>query len=471
MKRKAAAIQHEDGKDEDDEDISDEEEVLSFSEPWGNGDNDPNQDGALQVFTVSSTEFLKLKGKLSSEGPPVVFNTEEDTEIPALKSFVQQMALRQRKIAAEKLIRSIASFVSQVVTYLTNQRAQDKSQEAQVRETVQYCITGLQKMLQQAAEECSQEIENYFSNIETHLNVGVEKAIAVCQNTVWRWGSPESDDLKVVGGFRYSTYKAICARHGVFNSSSFGQINFNEELSAPMLVAISGIWNEVFNHLLLESLNKFKMSVLQKLKEFFPEVKDKLHSINVFTVTVVNVQNQQLEAVDAELQNFVLDLKEYLTRRQRDISRVLTPTVQEGMIPSYEDCEKQTGKGCLQRMKSLMFDYVHQKKIDIFNTASERILEQLDLLQQKLRGQLEVMVDCVCENLKVQFEPVSNPMKKNDEITSDLFKIWRKMSEICHRSGIDFSLPNLEHMDVTVSFASPNQRENENERRVFGVTD
>nr|XP_014349862.1 PREDICTED: uncharacterized protein LOC102358527 [Latimeria chalumnae] len=85
MKRKAAAIQHDgdkedpDDDDEDEEDISDEEEVSPFSEPRGNGNNDPNQDGALQVFTVSSTEFLKLKGKLSRDGPPVVFNTEEDT--------------------------------------------------------------------------------------------------------------------------------------------------------------------------------------------------------------------------------------------------------------------------------------------------------------------------------------------------------------------------------------------------------
>ncbi|XP_064410092.1 uncharacterized protein LOC102357999 isoform X2 [Latimeria chalumnae] len=464
MKRKVAAIKHEgDEEDEDDEDISDEEEVSPSSEPQGNGDNHPYQDGALQVFTVSSTEFLKLKGKLSRDGPPVVFNTEEDTEIPALKSFAQQTALKKRTLAAEKLIRSVASFVSQVVTYLTNQRAQDESQEAQVQEMVQCCITGLQKTLQQAAEECNQEIEKYFCIlIKTHLNMGVKRAINTCEEKVRRWGCSVSDPFKTVGGFPYATYKATCARQGVFTSPSFGQINFNEELSEPLCTAISVSWDKVFNHLLLDSLNKFKKSVLQKLKEFFREVKDKLRSMNVSTAAVVNVQNQQLEAADAELQNFILDLKERITERQRDISRVLTPTVQEGMIPAYQACGQQAGAGCFQRMKSLMQEYVHRRKSDIFNTASERLMEQLDLLQKELHGQLEVAVENLCETLRVQFEPVLKPVKKNDGLIPDLTNIWRKVSEICCSSGIDFSLPNLEHMERSSPLETTMPKKEEN---------
>nr|XP_014344341.1 PREDICTED: nuclear GTPase SLIP-GC-like isoform X2 [Latimeria chalumnae] len=382
MKRKFASIMHKgDKKNDNHEDIIGYRELLPSSEPQGNGNDDPYQESSLHVFTVSSTEFLKLRGKFLRDGPPVVFNTEEETEIPALKSFAQQMALRRRTIAAEKLIRSVASLVSQVVTYLINQ---EESQEAQVQAMVLCCITELQNVLQQAAEECSQDIQKHFSDIEVLLNVGVDRAIATCEDTVRSWGCPESD---AVGRFTYPVYKAICARLGFLILSSNKQIDFNQDLSEPLYKAISISWSLVFSIFLLKSLDQFKQSVLQILEKFFQEVKDKLHSISASTTVVVNVQNQQLIATNAELQNFVLDLETTITERQRDISRVLNSTVQKGMVPAYQACGQQTGKGFFRRMKSLMCQHVHLHKSDIFNSASKKLMEQLDLLQRENKNE------------------------------------------------------------------------------------
>lgn len=45
------------------------------------GDSAGGQPGKLEVFTVSSTEYLKLGGKLLCNGQPQVFHDVKDTGI------------------------------------------------------------------------------------------------------------------------------------------------------------------------------------------------------------------------------------------------------------------------------------------------------------------------------------------------------------------------------------------------------
>ncbi|XP_064410327.1 uncharacterized protein LOC102358259 [Latimeria chalumnae] len=174
------------------------------------------------------------------------------------------------------------------------------------------------------------------------------------------------------------------------------------------------------SHSLRRSLKTFKKSVLQKLKEFFQELENKLHSINASTATVVNIQNQQLEAVNAELKNFTLDLMKGISKEQRDISRVMTPIVQSKMLPVYQVCSQQTGKGCFQTMKNLMEGYVHNHKSVIFNSASDELKKKLNPLQQKIQNELTLGAQNLHENLMVQFEPLLKPMKKHEEIIPEI---------------------------------------------------
>lgn len=51
------------------------------------------------------------------------------SEIPALKSFAIHTALQHSMVATEKLIRSLSRVISQVVNYLTNQRAEVSTHE------------------------------------------------------------------------------------------------------------------------------------------------------------------------------------------------------------------------------------------------------------------------------------------------------------------------------------------------------
>ncbi|GCB83556.1 hypothetical protein scyTo_0024143, partial [Scyliorhinus torazame] len=76
-----------------------------------------------------------------------------------------------------------------------------------------------------------------------------------------------------------------------------------------------------------------------------------------------------------------------ITARQRNVSRILTPSVQKEMTPAYTACQSQTGSGSFTRMKSHLEKYVQKHGDHIFCTACRKLMEQLCLLQ--VRGWAE----------------------------------------------------------------------------------
>ncbi|XP_043923871.1 uncharacterized protein LOC122798813 isoform X2 [Protopterus annectens] len=420
----------------EDDDGSDEDDLMSVASEDFGLDSIFEESRKLPVFTVSSKEYLKLRGKLPREGPPQVFNSMEDTEIPALKNFTIKTAMKQSVVTAEKLIRSVTSFISHVVTYLTNQRAQDESFQARIRETVKTCLSRVKKILQEAVSECNKSVEKAFLVvISTHVSMGVKRAVAACEETAKTWASPDKP-----GKYPYATYRAICVRQGVYTSRAFGHIDLNEELIQPVSTTISVVWNQVFSKDLPEYLDKFKTNMLRKLKEFFREVKGKLREMNMSTTAVEYIQRQQMEAVEAELSNFIIDLKDNIMQRQRDISRILTPSVQVHMSPCFTECAKQSGAGCFQRMKTHMCNFIQTEKVTMFHSAGDKLIEQLTFLQNEICGRLTTVLEELCESLTVQFEPVLKPVKKNKGVIPDLVRICRQVREICQRSHIEFVL-------------------------------
>jgi hypothetical protein len=68
-------------------------------------------------------------------------------------------------------------------------------------------------------------------------------------------------------------------------------------------------------------------------------------------------------------------------QRQRDISRLITPTVQDKMIPAYDACNRQVGSGQFERMKVHMSQHIEKTKCDMFNSAYDILLMQLNALK------------------------------------------------------------------------------------------
>ncbi|KAL8181431.1 UNVERIFIED_CONTAM: hypothetical protein K2H54_001669, partial [Gekko kuhli] len=437
LKRKAEFSECEDDGDEDMVDGD-----FSGSDAGDLGE-DESQREKLHVFTVSSTEYLKLSRKLLRDGPAQVFHDPKDTEIPALKDFVIETGLKTSMKATEKVIRDVARVISQIVHYLTNQRAEDVSHQAQVREMVQQALHGLPRLLQEAADDVLPDIQYFFGVlIQTSLSRGANKAKELSEDIVKSWGLPGS-------GFPHSTYHAACLRRGVYTSLKCGCVDFNSQLTKPVNDAIAGAWFAIFGSKMEESLERFTKAVLDKLKFFFRELKRDVGEQGSLTEALDALHLQQMEAIQARLRNFLLDQESYISKKQRSISRMLTPAIQAGMDPGYEACSQMSGPGYFQRMKDRMEHYIRENKDSIFDAAAKKLEEQLNRLQQRIRGSFQSLVLELNKSLKMQFEPLLKPVQKNAEIIPDLMNICAKVDKICKRSCVAYVLPSTSQAEAS----------------------
>jgi len=88
----------------------------------------------LPVFTCSSRDYIRIKGKLSSffvdlysspalgqvkgDGEPTCFTNPEDTGIPALQQWCHQLTIASRERSARNFFTQLRTFVTSVESYI-----------------------------------------------------------------------------------------------------------------------------------------------------------------------------------------------------------------------------------------------------------------------------------------------------------------------------------------------------------------
>ncbi|XP_033012065.1 nuclear GTPase SLIP-GC [Lacerta agilis] len=425
MTRKAAFPESEEDGEED------MEEGDATRSDSGNVGEVESLRGKLQVFTVSSTEYLKLCGKLIRDGQPQVFHDPQDTEIPALKAFAIRTALKHSMGAAEKLIRDLARVLSQIVNYLTSQRA-----ETDIQESVWQSLQQLPCLLQEAIDGSLRDTQHCLEGLLfASLAKGTSRAKELCQDVVRSWGCP-------VNGYPHATYRAVCNHHGLYASPTLNcVVDFNSHLAKPIWEALAATWNEVFNCQLRESIQGFAAAILDKLRHFFKDLRKKLCKHSGVAAAVHTIYRQQMEAARARLLNFTLSLMEHITERQRSFSRILTPEIRVRMEPAYAACTQMSGPGYFQRMKACMEHFISTEKHNVFDSAANLLQERLKLLQQHIGARFRDLAQELQTSLKMQLEPLLKPVQKNAKITSELMTICAKVDKICRRSCVSYNLP------------------------------
>ncbi|XP_062595856.1 uncharacterized protein LOC134257231 [Saccostrea cucullata] len=100
-------------------------------------------------------------------------------------------------------------------------------------------------------------MEKAFSNqIRPKLGEGITLASMKANEQAAKWGSPMNKENKQAGGLHWCVYRATVQRHGVFQSPTYGPVNFNEDLTAPMYTRISIVWDKVFRYSTTDLISK-----------------------------------------------------------------------------------------------------------------------------------------------------------------------------------------------------------------------
>ncbi|XP_078688013.1 uncharacterized protein LOC144920054 [Branchiostoma floridae x Branchiostoma belcheri] len=394
MKRKAGLM----GEDADSDDDEEEQVEDQDEEDIARG---------LRVFTVSSTEYLKLTNKLTRDGPAQVFSSVHDTQIPALREFVHEMTNVRRQSGTEKLICSLGSFVSDIASYLLDEGTKNHGTRMSAKSIFEHHLGELKTSLQPVLGTLQTDVDRSISIcIHPKLKEGVQAAASMCQAVSKKWGAPTCKENRQAGGLHYSTYKATVRRSGVYKSPTYGPIDMNEDLSSPLYNTITISWQKVFdNGTLFFSLDNCKQSVLRTLKEFLLKLRTELQALGMDADRVNRVGQQQLNSTKMRLDNAVAELKEFITGQQREISRVMTPAVQNRMEPVYETCTNEAGPGSFNRMRNHMDVHVAYEKDIMFDQASQILIKQLADLEVDIVARMQVLCDQLCEDLAVLYEP------------------------------------------------------------------
>ncbi|CAH1269482.1 NUGGC [Branchiostoma lanceolatum] len=393
MKRKAGMMGEDADSDDDDEEAGDQDE-----EDIARG---------LKVFTVSSTEYLKLTNKLTRDGPAQVFSNVNDTQIPALREFVHEITNVRRESGTEKLIRSLGSFVSDIASYLLDEGTKNHGTRMSAKSIFEHHLGQLKTSLHPVLGTLQTDVDRSISIcIHPKLKEGVQAAATMCQAVAKKWGAPTCKENRQAGGLHYSTYKATVRRSGVYKSPTYGPIDMNEDLSSPLYNTITISWQKVFdNGTLFFTLDNCKHSILSTLKEFLLKLRTELQALGMDADRVNRVGQQQLNSTKMRLDNALAELKEFITAQQREISRVMTPAVQNRMEPAYETCTNERGPGSFNRMRNHMDVHVVYEKDIMFDQASQVLLKQLADLEVDIVARMQVLCDQLCADLAVLYEP------------------------------------------------------------------
>jgi len=355
---------------------------ASMDEMLGDGDDNVHDvsrvhrthDFSLPVFTVSSHEFLQLTGKAEEDGPPKVFATLKDTEIPSLRDFLRDRENRGRIASLNKsaseldaLVQTMDQFVRNPISCIPGDTASMKRRFATIQEEIS---TRLKKAVKHAVGKIGRAIQD---DLIAKALQSAQVARAASVETVTHWSR--------FSGTRWNTYRKTMRLHGIWRE------NVNQIMCDPLYDGILSSWNFVFDQDMPNEINRFGEKLQEEMAAFRVEVGKMFSSYNV-KVDEALIQDQK--QVDNLAANRELDvLKEKVASMQQDANRKIVESIKNGMEPAYSEAAAHNGKGMFIRMRNTVEKHVTESDEEIFALATETLVNDLKAIISEVEKEIE----------------------------------------------------------------------------------
>ncbi|KAH3768967.1 hypothetical protein DPMN_170188 [Dreissena polymorpha] len=433
MKRRAGMTETDDPDEVDDVyDDNDDDDVGSSA------DN-------LRVFCCSATEYQKMSNLLTDDGPPQVFSTLEETQIPTLRNYVHEMTgIRQRQ-SMERLIHSVGRFVADILLYTSHDGKTCAKGNTFTKTVVDNELQKLDKALQPIVRNLSAVIVAIFDgSVRQKMEEGASNAASEAGNTCAKWGAPFVRDKtqdKRSGGLQFPTYRATVRRQGVFTSPSYGPVDFNEDLAEPMYRSMTIVWDRAFSGMLWRALDTSKTALMSELSRITASLGSQLGQLGVDSLRCARVATQLLFSANHKLSEIVSQLKDLVTSKQRDISRIVTPHVQTSLLGTYDMCASESGVGMFVRIKTYMSEGIERNRHSMFDQATEKLMQELLAVQQEVIEHVKQVCVSLLQDLRAAYEPLweapANSIQIRASFQKPISKIAKRMKRVYEEAGIE----------------------------------
>ncbi|XP_041673381.1 nuclear GTPase SLIP-GC-like isoform X2 [Cheilinus undulatus] len=320
-------------------------------------------DECFKVFAVSSTEFQERE-----------WLKPEDTEIPKLLDFLQDLSDRQ----SETETLNYVSGAKGILSLIQGARCGEVSQ---IKEDVR---TVLKINLEHGLLKVSAPILKAITAFQKCLNNGVENSKSSCDRTLKFFLYPKG---KARGRGFHRTLKCVVANNGVCKTTKGKHLNLNEKLTAKLKESIDEEFRKTFPNESKQEPFNGAISCYSVITEAFVEkYKD---------VTAMQLRLEYLRTEEIKIKT---QLHKDIQKRKKAIYNSLTKIVTEKMLPCYQDAQQCEGRGSLKNMRNIIERHVNANKSNMFEEATNMMLRDLHILGvdilKKLKNDMLKAIEC-----------------------------------------------------------------------------
>ncbi|GAA6229171.1 nuclear GTPase SLIP-GC-like [Lates japonicus] len=300
---------------------------------------------SFTVFTVSSKEFLKGK-----------YLTSEDTEIPKLQKFLQDL----NDCHSETL--NYVSGAYGILSLIQGARCREEADRTDV-------CADLEETMRCELDRVRKPMEEAYEAFEKCLVEGVEKSKSLCDRKLKSILHPRK-----AGGF-HQTLKCIVENNGSYKPKKRKLINLNVTLSSCLTDSIDEEFRKIFP-------NEGKCGPFNRVVSTFSLGTEKL-------IQKYKDVELQLIFLQTEEEKIKTKLNKTIREDKKTIYSSLTETIEANMQECYKKAAEFNGTGRLNNMRYTIEKHVHDSKNVMYELAKDVMLIHLNDLKMYILEELE----------------------------------------------------------------------------------
>ncbi|KUJ22436.1 uncharacterized protein LY89DRAFT_714238 [Mollisia scopiformis] len=349
----------------------------------------------LPVFCVSSRAYQKMQGRLQRDNAVPGFRSPEETEVPQLQAHCKKLTEAGRASNCRAYLTNLCQLLTSLGLWASNDGTGMNMTDAQLAAETRFLkskLKSLEQGLEGAVKDCLKEMnetlsDQIFENFDSFVNSAVEEA----PQTVSRWHLPVNRENQKMGGYYWSSYKAIVRRNGVYSNDQ-GPHDFNADLIEPIIKQLASHWERCFQQRMPRLLASFTRQAKSLLAAFHREIE--LRSMKSGTGAAgLMLLSQQLKNYDALFVALATQMTELVTTIQRDANREFTPVIARSLAEAYEFCTNERGSGCYARMKSFMSNFVNDSRNEMFSESCNEVKKLLLAMSKQVEDKMATQAD------------------------------------------------------------------------------
>ncbi|GBB98036.1 hypothetical protein RclHR1_03120021 [Rhizophagus clarus] len=348
----------------------------------------------LQVFTVSSIEYMKLKNIMRNDERSL-FQNEDDTEIPKLINHLKEISKINISDKINNIIKSIKALIESMLRYsdvnilLKTPEERKQAKDKFINERVDL-IHKYRDIIENIMKEFSNDIDKYI--IERMNNVGKIEAENKCTTIVTNHGNH----------LHHKIWKATVKRDGYYIDSNGTLHNFNEDLLYPIVKSVTNNWFVVFNEIPKKFVERLETQVNEVITDCFEAIDEEILKISPNKKKYI--EKFQFEIKESKEVN-MNTVKEKILSKIREVQNELQNKLEDAMKKSMNDAYSNAiSESDWQSMKSCLINYVATNKTQIFedtiNGFKEQISVSIDDIQEYIIGTVFITLN---ENIESDY--------------------------------------------------------------------